>query len=220
MSHSSPPWQTMLRRPGMRLLCWPPLAAGLLLGAPCLVQAAPDPVSGLDSLTTATLERALDYMQILPPELGFDKRYVEDDTFRLGIVDALLEDPLRLPDWQAEAVTAIRDRANDPEALLAWGGQTIDATGDLTATGSAPESWIAAESSTMSLDAAVQTFLADVERAQTDLDRAFAAIDADTRRKLLIVAPALWGDADHPLDKIRKGCSIASWVCRPTPRWS
>ena len=66
-------------------------------------------VAGLDSLSNATLARALDYLHIAPSELGFDKLYAEDDTFRLAIVEELLNDPLRIPGWQTETIARIHE---------------------------------------------------------------------------------------------------------------
>ncbi|MBD3162085.1 MAG: hypothetical protein GF346_07245, partial [Candidatus Eisenbacteria bacterium] len=53
------------------------------------------PIAGLDSLASRTLQRAMDRIGVTRAELGFEKLYAEDDTFRLGIVEELLRDPLR-----------------------------------------------------------------------------------------------------------------------------
>ncbi|MDP8238039.1 MAG: hypothetical protein P9X24_03030 [Candidatus Hatepunaea meridiana] len=53
----------------------------------------------LDSLDKATIDSALKLINLRPEELGFDKLYAEDDTFRLDIVERLLDHPLELPDY-------------------------------------------------------------------------------------------------------------------------
>lgn len=170
-----------------------------------------DPVSGLDSLASATLERALEYMQISPAGLGFDKKYVEDDTFRLSIVDAILDDPLRLLEWQAETITKLRRILEEPDSLLAWVGETIDAPGNppqpvfngATRGDARNRSRDALDGGTAA--EAVARFIEEVRAAQVELDRAFARIDPTLRDQVQILAPAIWGDPEHPLDPIRKG---------------
>ncbi|MCK4304711.1 MAG: HEAT repeat domain-containing protein [Candidatus Eisenbacteria sp.] len=106
------------------------LAAWLAtLPSPCLAQEKADPstaVPGLDSLASATLLRALDYLELRPEELGFDKLYAEDDTFRLGVVEDLLNDPLSLPPWQEKTLTALRGCVDDPAELI---GELADLCG-------------------------------------------------------------------------------------------
>lgn len=201
----------------LMLLIWAPLAlAPPALGAePTAARTGhpPDPVSGLDSLATASLDRAFEYMQITPAGLGFEKRYVEDDTFRLSVVDSILNDPLRLPDWQAETVTAIRGALEQPRALIAWAGRTIDAPGDPVAAGSSDEFPGALDEgvtqrdkeSASSLEDAAERFIAEIKLAEVELERAFARIDPSLRDQVQVLAPALWGDPEHPLDPIRKG---------------
>lgn len=53
----------------------------------------------LDSLDRALIDSALKLINIKPEELGFDKLWAEDDTFRLDIVEHLLNNPLDLPDY-------------------------------------------------------------------------------------------------------------------------
>jgi len=94
-------------------------------------------VPGLDSLSAATLGRALDYLNLRPAELGFDKLYADDDTFRLAIVEELLNDPLKLPGWQQEVQARIRATQADPAALAALLGELLEAPAPKSATGSA-----------------------------------------------------------------------------------
>ena len=42
-------------------------------------------IEGLDSLASANLLRALDYLQVRPQELGFDKLYADDDFYFIRV---------------------------------------------------------------------------------------------------------------------------------------
>jgi HEAT repeat protein len=53
----------------------------------------------LDSLDKAVIDSALKLIKLNPAELGFDKLWAEDDTFRLDIVEYLLANPLEFPDY-------------------------------------------------------------------------------------------------------------------------
>ncbi|MCF7811183.1 HEAT repeat domain-containing protein [bacterium] len=53
----------------------------------------------LDSLDRAVLDSALKMIKLNPAELGFDKLWAEDDTFRLDIVEYLLNNPLEFPGY-------------------------------------------------------------------------------------------------------------------------
>ena len=61
----------------------------------------------LDSLSKATLDSALALINLRPEELGFDKMWVEDDTFRLDVVENMLEHPLELPGYVDETSAVI-----------------------------------------------------------------------------------------------------------------
>lgn len=158
------------------------------------------PREGLDSLAAATLTRALDLLEVAPSELGFDKLYAEDDTFRLAIVEELLLDPLRLPPWQERTVDAIRESIDDPGAIAAFLGSLVEAeVPDATpavppALGGGPE-------------VAVRRFVERCKGVEASLDRAFARLDAAERTAILVLAPAIWGDWEEPgsVDRMRKG---------------
>lgn len=183
---------------------------------------SPRSIPGLDSLTSATLYKALDYLEIRPSELGFDKLYAEDDTFRLRIVEELLGDPLRLPGWQRETVEHLRNATKSPSALAHALGSLCEAAAD-------PERSIGPEAMTWpeplhnagethqggnaaapgsirrDLEEAVSDFLADCRRAEGRLEQAFAGITPDERDRLLMLAPAFWGDSRDAEDRRRKG---------------
>ncbi len=87
-------------------------------------------VPGLDSLAAVTLHRALGYLDLSAPELGFDKLYAEDDTFRLALVERLLASPLQVPGWQEQQVEALRHEVHHPALLAHRLGLLCEAPGD------------------------------------------------------------------------------------------
>ncbi len=191
------------------------------------------PVAGLDSLASGTLERALDLLEMRPAELGFDKLYADDDTFRLGVVEEILNDPLRLPGWQAATVWKIRQRLGDPAGLAALLGALMEASDgseDNLAPPVTPPGFKGKKPDPLdllkprpqfatllrSVDAgrspwpgdlqpAVDAFIRRCTEAEASLNEAFAGLTPLDRTRILTLAPAFWGDPDDPEDKLRKG---------------
>lgn len=191
------------------------IASALVPGSALAGTAEPGPVStgsaspkpslrveGLDSLAAATLGRALDYLAIKPAELGFDKLYADDDTFRLGLVEEILNDPLRLPGWQMRTLDEVRAIHADLPGLAARLGEIMEAPGRAAAgrNGGAP-----ATTRPANLDAAVAVFVDECAVAEAALNRAFAKFTPEDRARILTLAPAFWGDGEDPGDKDRKG---------------
>jgi HEAT repeat protein len=227
--------------PAVAMLAW----AALIPGSALAVTAAAGPaltgvvapsrplrVEGLDSLAAATLGRALDYLGIKPVELGFDKLYADDDTFRLGLVEEILGDPLKLPGWQERTLEEIRAVHADLPGLAGRLGTIMEAPGQAAgertrrandrpghpgslarskaAQGAergevASDGGSSAATPAADLDAAVATFIGDCAAAEAALDRAFAEFTPEDRTRILTLAPAFWGDGEDPGDKGRKG---------------
>ncbi|MBM3286046.1 MAG: hypothetical protein FJY88_01635 [Candidatus Eisenbacteria bacterium] len=218
------------------------IACLMILAASAVAAAAPASqsgdgarIEGLDTLATRTLLRAFDGLGIAPVELGFDKLYAEDDTFRLAIVEELLNDPLRLPSWQARTVEGIRrivdgcrDSPHRIGALIQDLGEIGEAS--IRPARSAPGSDNASGAVRMRPPASrrhhgrwagewgrrsddnraappVSRFIDGCLAAERDLDRAFARLTDRDRTTILLLAPAFWGDWEDPdsPDRLRKG---------------
>jgi HEAT repeat protein len=196
------------------------LACLVLLLLPALGIAA---VAGLDSLTNAALARALDYLELRPEELGFDKFYAPDDTFRLAVVEGLMADPLSLPGWQDALVADLTAAQRDPATLLARLGNLLaveppvqpaglPAFGAFPLPAPAPSAWLptpgggsaatdddrkrGARAMRKQLERAIDAFVDSLRVAEADLDRAFAGLSAADRDSLLLIAPAFWAGWD------------------------
>ncbi len=180
------------------------------------------PIPGLDSLASATLYKAMDYLDIRPSELGFDKLYAEDDTFRLGIVEELLGNPLRVPGWQKETVERIREAIRAPSSLLRVLGELCEAPAG-TGSGAEPRfmGWprpirqgqprdeddtaVRPGSIRLALEETVAEFVEDCRSAERSLDEVFAGITPEEKDRLLMLAPAFWGNSRDAEDRYRKG---------------
>jgi hypothetical protein len=176
------------------------------------------PADGMDSLAVATLGRALEYLQIRPGELGFDKLWADDDTFRLAVVERMLGDPTAVPAWQASTVSEIRTALRSPADLVRILGDIGEASdgggsGD-PATKSAKSTEVAAgrglgsgegQTGAPALAEAVETFVQRTREAERALNDAFAKFTPEERNRLLVLAPSLWGDWEDRADKADKG---------------
>jgi hypothetical protein len=200
-------------------------------GGPALMAAAAQDVHlrgaaqtlpGLDSLASQSLFRALDYLEIAPAELGFDKLYAEDDTFRLALVERLLTSPLEVPGWQTEQVGALQTEVHSPLALLDRLGRLCEAPGPdrvppshwpgvatrgmgEAAEGAGSELDLDLPQPVVDVDLRILGFLRRTGEAEQELHRAFEAWTPQERAQLLTIAPAFWGDAEDPIDIARKG---------------
>ncbi len=169
-------------------------------------------IAGLDTLSARVLYEALDYLEIEPRELGFDKLYAEDDTFRLATVERLLDFPLEMPGWQAENLEHLRTAINHPAELARRLGLLCEAASDDPARptfwpgmrpGGVPDAHGA--HGVRPLDERILRFLRTTGEAEQDLRQAFENWTQEERDQLLMFAPAFWGDSDDPVDKARKG---------------
>jgi hypothetical protein len=199
--------------------CW-----GLLLIAGCLAasfssgrardRGSSFAVDGLDSLTSVTLTRALSYLGIAPEELGFDKLYAEDDTFRLAVVEELLGDPLRIPAWQRDLLGDLRAALGDPGALTGRLGTLCDAplgkrldpshwpAADLIARRTSDEA--RRQENARDLEVLYEAFIERTSEAAGWIEKAFANLSAEEKRELLVLAPVVWGGEDSA-ELSRKG---------------
>lgn len=169
-------------------------------------------IEGLDSLASATLMRSLEILKIQPEELGFDKLYMEDDTFRLGIVEELLNHPLELPGWQARTVDAVRARRDDPARLCAFLGETCEAS-DADGAGwsgsiaRVRDAFARGRGAARPIEPMIASFVAACREADAAQQRAFTKLEERDRTTVLVLAPAFWGDWEEPgsTDVRRKG---------------
>ncbi|MFH1144186.1 MAG: HEAT repeat domain-containing protein [Candidatus Eisenbacteria bacterium] len=177
------------------------LAVALPAGRPAPAAAA-EAIAGLDSLASHTLLRAMDVLEISRAELGFDKLYAPDDTFRLPLIETLLLDPLAIPAWQTETVCRIRGTLDEDWTRLPslLGSPLVDVQPCVPVRPSSPERQPPAGP-----DAVIERFIRSCRATEADLERAFRDFEPDEITRLLVLAPAFWGDEKDPADRAKKG---------------
>jgi len=174
-------------------------------------------IDGLDSLSTATLVRALDYLDLTRADFGFEKLYVEDDTFRIAVVEDLLNDPLKIPGWQTSVTGELRRIVKEPGNLASALGALCDAPGNYLSTDAkipnemdkfaSSRAYLEGDaiSYCIDIDGAIAEFIATTEEADDLLTRAYEKLSADEKDTLLMLAPAMWGDWEDKFDQALKG---------------
>jgi len=80
----------------------------------------------LDSLSVSVLDSCLAYLHLEPYELGFKKAWVKDDTFKLKVIDKLLDNPLELPEYVEETVEIADQSIDDPVKFLEYASEQLD----------------------------------------------------------------------------------------------
>ena len=76
------------------------------------------PAQMIDSLDRATIDSALGMLKLSPAELGFDKLWAQDDTFRLAVVEEYLSEPLKFPSYLDETQAAVDSFSRRPRERL------------------------------------------------------------------------------------------------------
>ena len=146
----------------------------------------------LDSLTTTVLDSCLSYLHLEHHELGFEKAWVKDDTFKLKIVDYLLDNPLELPSYVEETVNTAKD--NSIKDIVEFLTQQLDIEIDKTYEFHPSDSKKPEDIIVNALD-----------QAEPYLKRFYSKLDTLELHDLIMSAPNLWCGEDDPEDIALKG---------------
>ena len=146
----------------------------------------------LDSLTTTVLDSCLSYLHLEPYELGFEKAWAKDDTFKLEIVDHLLDNPLELPGYIEKTVEIVKDRSI--EELTDFVTKQLDVKIDKTFE-------YCSTNSTRPEDIIVNA----LDQAEPYLKKFYSKLDTLELHDLVMSAPNLWCGEDNPEDIDLKG---------------
>ncbi len=65
------------------------------------------PAQMIDSLDQVMIDSALTLLKLHPDELGFDKAWVKDDTFKLAVVQHYLDNPYSFPQYVDETQSSV-----------------------------------------------------------------------------------------------------------------
>ncbi len=165
-----------------------------------LCLASPTPGQMLDPLDRATLDSALVLLNLRPAELGFDKAWAEDDTFRLAVVERLLSDPLAFPDYVDETTTAVDSFICRPWKLISF----IDRQLEVLDKGKSPTP---SEPPDLSFDRSdpFRLWTETLEQAEPLRKRFYEQLDSLELHDLIMAAPAMWSEADDSINARMKG---------------
>lgn len=138
----------------------------------------------LDSLSVSVLDSCLTYLHLKPVELGFEKAWVKDDTFKLKVIDHLLDNPLDLPECVEETVDFANETCDDPVKFLEYASKQLDCElGDLE---------IENPGNALEL----------LERAMIEAEKyrkkALQNLDEWELHDLIMSTPGLWADENDP----------------------
>lgn len=160
--------------------------------------AASAEVPMLDSLDQAMVDSALHLIKLTPEELGFDKLWQDDDTFRLDVVEKYLNNPYVFPKYVDQTVGVADSLHSKPRDLLEF----IDAQlkvdiQKLPKRTPMPD---------LKYDLAhpFAAWIKALDTAEPSRKRFYSALDSLEVMDLIMAAPSLWsGDGDTTAGQIK-----------------
>lgn len=148
----------------------------------------------LDSLTTSTLHDCLEMLHLSEAELGFEKAWVKDDTFKLKVIDHILKNPLELPEYLEKTTETADEYFDDPGELFNFLSQQLDT-----------EIEIDTINIPVNADDPLYFFVDLFNRAEPYRKQFYARLDSLELHDLIMSAPGLWGDEEDSLNAKLKG---------------
>ncbi len=146
----------------------------------------------LDSLSTTVLDSCLSYLHLEYSELSFEKAWVKDDTFKLEIVDYLLDNPLELAGYVEETVKTVKD--NNIIELMEYITKQLDIEVDGTY-----------EYNSIDSKKPEDIIVNALDQAEPYLSEFYSKLDTLELHDLVMSAPNLWCGEDNPEDIALKG---------------
>lgn len=154
----------------------------------------------LDSLDRVMIDSALALLKLTPEELGFEKTWAEDDTFRLDIVERLLEEPLYFPDYVDETTGIIDSFSGNTGELLSYIGKQLEVDIKVEKRKFTKHDPIAVDP----LHPLVSWQKA-IEAAEPLRLKYYAELDSLELHDLIYSAPSLWSDDDDSTSSELRG---------------
>lgn len=190
MNRKSTPLGAATRQRSFALLT---ISLGLIL--PIAAQA-----QMLDSLDKALIDSALTLLKLRPDELGFDKLWADDDTFRLDVVEKYLGDPLAFPGYVDQTTAVVDSLAFRPRELFEFIDQQIKV--DLKKKEPKP---FTPPSITYEPADPFRAWTEALDAAEPLRKRFYAGLDSLDKHDLIMVAPTLWSEAGDSANAPLKG---------------
>ncbi|MCK4695783.1 MAG: hypothetical protein KAT74_08475, partial [Candidatus Cloacimonetes bacterium] len=154
----------------------------------------------LDSLSTAMIDSCLSYLHLTREELGFEKAWAVDDTFKLEIVDYLLHNPLKLPGYVEQTLDVTDKNIGNPVQLFRFVAEQLDIKimeKELQE--------LAIEDFTFDPQNPFENLLLAISKAEPYRKRFYSALDSLELHDLIMAAPNMWADEEDSLDAKLKG---------------
>ncbi|MBT3755998.1 MAG: hypothetical protein HOG24_06940, partial [Candidatus Cloacimonetes bacterium] len=146
----------------------------------------------LDSLSTAVLDSCLTYLHLERHELGFEKAWVKDDTFKLKVVDYLLDNPLELAGYVEETVNITQN--NSIKELTEYITQQLDIEFDDKLSYNSTE-----------FKDPKEIIINALDQAEPYRKEFYAELDTLEVHDLVMSAPSLWCSEDDEDNEQLKG---------------
>ena len=155
----------------------------------------------LDSLDRVMIDSALKLIDLKPEELGFDKLWVDDDTFRLDIVEKYLNDPLALPGYVDRTTNEIDSSWGKPLQLLEFIQEQLHI--DLPR----KQDYKQTQAPEISYDPSdpFRGWTEALETAEPMRKAFYAELDSIDRVDLIMMAPVLWSEGGDSINNLMKG---------------
>lgn len=156
----------------------------------------------LDSLDRVMLDSALAMINLNPFELGFEKTWVEDDTFRLAVVERYLSDPMSFPDYVDETQAAVDSFSRRPLEMLRFISDQLFVDPDAKPTKPPKLTEMAFDSS-----APFKLWINAISEAEPLRQKFYSHLDSLDLHDLIMASPPLWSEDDDSI----KGLLEGSW---------
>ncbi|MFN3820946.1 MAG: HEAT repeat domain-containing protein [bacterium] len=157
----------------------------------------------LDSLDSVLIDSALALLRIDPWELGYDKMWVDDDTFRLDVVEYYLSHPLELAKYVDSTYKVVSQFKNDPPRLISFVESQLSVTLDEKKKISYhfPDVYLPQYDPYDPF----KTWKYALQQAEPLIKAYYGALDSLDLHDVIMAAPVMWSEAPDSVNKHKRG---------------
>jgi len=150
------------------------------------------------------IEQGLKGFDITLRELGFDRLWATDDTFRLKIVSRLMDNPLEVPDFLSdEGMFCDSINRFNISKFIVHASVLVDAPiddKDINRNVISQRNSFKGKNLSESVCKALSSILLSFEMAKPYLEKSISRLSDTDKERLLVNAPIIWGDEDDSLE--------------------
>lgn len=154
----------------------------------------------IDSLDQVMIDSALTLLKLHPDELGFDKAWVKDDTFKLAVVQHYLDNPYSFPQYVDETQAAVDSFSRKPFELLEFIALQLKVNPD--------EKNLEPDQSLELKYEPTDPFglwLTALNAAEPSRQAFYSELDSLELHDLIMAAPVLWNEAEDSIKTLLEG---------------